>query len=99
MKAAYANHHPMRTGGWNRSVALAWSREASHAQGPEAHKVLQAAQAVERHWQERAEILVLPVAGADVLSYDHVAPKRLFTVKGRYKFMGRIKPRQFPIDE
>jgi len=99
MKAAYANRQPQRMGGWHRPLALAWSRDASHAQGPEAFKILEAAQRVQRHLNETATVLVLHIDGDDALTYDHIAPKRAFTVKGRYKFTGRIKPRQFPLDE
>jgi hypothetical protein len=32
-------------------------------------------------------------------SYNHVPLKRAFTVQATYKFIGKLKPRQFPLDE
>jgi hypothetical protein len=95
MKAAYANRRPQRSGGGTQHLALAWSRDASRTQGPEAYQVSERVLAVERHWK----ILQWPEAIGEVLAYDHIMPKLVFTVKGRYKFTGRIKPRQFPLDE
>ena len=97
MKAAYANYRPQRSSGWSRHLALAWSSDVSRAQGPEAHQVMERVQAVERHWQQRGEMLARPEV--EVLTYDHIAPKPGFSVKGRYKFIGRLKPRQFQLDE
>ena len=99
MKAAYANLQPVRAGKWNSSLALGWSSEASQAQGTEAFKVLAAAQKVQQHLDEQPTVLILRMEGDDALSYNHVAPKRVFSVKTQYKYIGRMKPRQFPLDE
>ena len=32
-------------------------------------------------------------------SYNHVPLKPAFTVQATYKFIGKLKPRQFPVDE
>jgi len=32
-------------------------------------------------------------------SYNHVPPKPAFTVQATYKFIGKLKPRRFPLDE
>jgi hypothetical protein len=33
------------------------------------------------------------------VSYMHVPVKPVFTVQATYKFIGKLKPRQFPVDE
>ena len=32
-------------------------------------------------------------------SYNHVPATRAFAVQATYKFIGKLKPRQFPLDE
>ena len=32
-------------------------------------------------------------------SYNHIPTKRVFTVQATYKFIGKLKPRQFRLDE
>ena len=32
-------------------------------------------------------------------SYSHIPTKRAFSVQATYKFIGKLKPRQFPLDE
>lgn len=32
-------------------------------------------------------------------SYNHVPSKSVFSVRATYKFTGKLKPRQFPLDE
>jgi len=33
------------------------------------------------------------------LSYSHIPPKPAFSVKATYRFVGKLKPRQFPVDQ
>jgi hypothetical protein len=40
---------------------------------------------------------VLP--SQDEISYSHVPAKPAFSVRATYKLIGRLKPRQFPLDE
>lgn len=98
MKAAYANHLSTQGGKWTYP-AQAWSGSASRAEGPEAYQVLEAWQRVQQHLGERPTVLFLRVEGDDALPYNHIAPKRVFSVNAQYKFIGRMKPRQFPLDE
>lgn len=81
---------------------LVWPVTASHAEGHEARMVLAAAKRVQEHLNQRPTALIFPFERNDhddVLAYNHVPPKRVFTIKTQYKFIGRMKPRQFSLDE
>lgn len=75
-----------------------WWFDALHAQGPEGKKVSDNARNVLSHWNNRAEALI---AGStpDAYSYQHIPLKIAFHTKARYRHVGRMKPRSFPIDE
>jgi len=99
MKVAYANYESTQGGKWTGYPALAWSGNASRAESAEAYQVLEAAQRVQQHLDERPSGLILRFEGDDAVLYNHIAPKRVFSAKAQYKYIGRMKPRQFPIDE
>lgn len=37
--------------------------------------------------------------GVEDLSYNHISVRPVFSVRATYKYTGKIKPRQFPLDE
>lgn len=41
----------------------------------------------------------MPRGSSDELSYNHIPLKPAFSVQATYKFIGKLKPRQFPLDE
>lgn len=54
---------------------------------------------VYRHWNERAEVLVMRREEADEFSYEHVPPNRMFYVKTRYVYVGKGFPQPFDLDD
>ena len=48
---------------------------------------------------ESIEALQSLVQSRDDGSYSHVPLKPAFSVQATYKFIGKLKPRQFPLDE
>lgn len=96
MKVAHSDYQPDQAGKvLHPYLTLIWSRDASRAQGPEARKIAEALENIQRKmWQRVQEIQSI-----EALSYNHIAPKPVFSVKCRYKFIGEMKPRHFPIDE
>lgn len=75
-----------------------WWLDALRAQGPEGKKVSDNARSVLSHWNDRAEALMAGSA-ADAYSYQHIPLKITFRAKARYRHVGRMKPRPFPVDE
>ena len=45
------------------------------------------------------EALQAMLQGSAEPSYNHIPVKPAFTVQATYKFIGKLKPRQFPLDE
>lgn len=39
------------------------------------------------------------IQGGEELSYNHIRIKSVFSVQATYQFVGKLKPRQFPLDE
>lgn len=52
-----------------------------------------------RDLSESIEALQAMMQSGGEQSYNHVPPTRAFAVKATYKFIGKLKPRQFPLDE
>lgn len=52
-----------------------------------------------RDLAENIQALQALMQSADDGSYKHVPLKRAFTVQATYKHIGKLKPRQFPLDE
>jgi hypothetical protein len=73
---------------------LVRSRDASHAQSAEAWKVWERVQLIQgdSYLGEGAE-------NDDAFSYKHITPKVLFSVTCQYRYVGKLKPRQFPLDD
>jgi hypothetical protein len=97
MKAAYVNHPLSQAAIGVVYLALVSPNNFSHAQSPEARQVREAAERVQRHWNERA--LSTEGQRAEDLSYNHLSPRPVSSVKCQYKYVGRMNPRQFPLDE
>ena len=100
MKANYVNHHSWQTVGENAVVlALVRFSEPSYAQSQEARMVLAAENDARRHWNGRTEALIGDVPSAADISYNHISPRQVSSVKCQYKYVGRMKPRLFALDE
>lgn len=52
-----------------------------------------------RDLAESIEALHAMLHSGEELSYSHVPAKPAFSVQATYKFIGKLKPRQFPLDE
>jgi len=85
--------------GFHQCIAFLYWNDASHAQGLEARKVSEAVSELWRHWNDRTEVLVADTESSEPFSYNHVVPRQVLCVKTHYKYVGRIKPRLFPLDE
>lgn len=99
MKTAYAIASFTNTGKSSRYQPPIWDNEVSQAQGPEAVQVLAQRQGAVHHWNQQARVLILHIEKSEDFSYNHVAPKRVFSVKTQYKHIGKMKPRPFPLGE
>ena len=100
MKASYASHHPWQTaGGVPVVVALIRFCDASYAQSREAVMVLEKETEARRHWNGRTEVLIGDVQNTDDFSYNHISPRQVSSVKCQYKYVGKMKPRLFGLDE
>lgn len=76
-----------------------WWEHASRGSGPEANHLSALVEKALAHWSERAQVLVAPSESEDDLSYEHLLPGESFVVKVRYRFMGKLPPRRFDIDD
>lgn len=72
---------------------------AARGQSVESAKVIAAVQKLQLEMVEHIENLRAMIQGREELSYDHVPVKPAFTVQATYKFIGKLMPRQFPLDE
>ncbi len=61
--------------------------------GPEALSLLDKAEEALTHFRQRAEFLIGSSVSGDELSYTHMPLSVSFTVRTRYRFVGRMKPR------
>lgn len=82
----------------SRFHANRWA-DTPYAQGIEGRKVSAKAEEVYRHWNERAEVLVMLRKEADEFSYEHVPPNRTVCVKTRFVYAGKGLPRPFDLDD
>ena len=75
-----------------------WSAHSfSLTQGPDAEqREAQAIKAV-AHWWERPTLVML-VAESEDFSYNHVPLLPNRTIKTRYRYVGRLAPREYPLD-
>ncbi len=96
MKAAYVNAPSVQTA-LGVVFALVVPHNFSYAQSLEAQQVREAVARAQRHWNERA--LNTDEQSAEDLSYNHIALRSVTSVKCQYKYVGRMNPRQFPLDE
>jgi hypothetical protein len=83
---------------YREQIPSIWSSSASFAQGPDAlqrdAQTLKAA----AHWYERPT-LVLLFAQRDDFTYEHVPLLPTRTIKTRYRYVGRIPPREYSLDD
>jgi hypothetical protein len=52
-----------------------------------------------RDLAESIEALQAMLPSGVEASYNHIPTKQAFSVQATYKFIGKLKPRQFPLDE
>lgn len=73
-------------------------RPMSMAIGPEAAQSNARAAEAAAHYLSRPVIIYL-VAEFEDSVYDHVPLVPTRTIKARYRFIGRLPPREFPLDD
>jgi|GEM_PF-3629011 len=44
-------------------------------------------------------MLIAEMLNTEVVSYNHIKPTKVFSVKTQYKYIGRMKPRQFQSEQ
>lgn len=72
---------------------------AARGQSPELAKVLATARQLQLELAQHVENLRASMQGVEDLSYNHISVRPVFSVRATYKYIGKIKPRQFPLDE
>jgi hypothetical protein len=83
---------------YREQIPSIWSCSFSVAQGPDALQSDAQAKKAAAHWYERPT-LVLLFAQNDDLTYQHVQLIPTHTIKTRYRFIGRIPAREYPLDD
>jgi hypothetical protein len=99
MKAAYVNRPPLQHAAISVYLALVLPNNFSYAQSQEARQVCEAAERVQQHWNKRAEALIADVQSTEDFSYNRLSLRPVSSVKCQYKYIDRMHPRQFPLDE
>ena len=72
---------------------------AARGQSPESAKVLETVRQLQVELAQHVENLRASTQDLEDLSYNHISVKPVFFVRATYKYIGKIKPRQFPLDE
>ncbi len=72
---------------------------AARGQSLESVKVFTAFGQLQLALTQHIESLRELVQGHDDLSYHHIPLKPVFSVQATFEYVGKIKPRQFPLDE
>ena len=72
---------------------------AARGQSPESAKVLATVRQLQVELAQHVENLRATLQDVEDLSYNHISVKPVFSVRATYKYIGKIKPRQFPLDE
>lgn len=76
-----------------------WRQTTSCASGPDAEQRNAVAQLARAHWCERPTIILLQFVENDSPAYQHITPTPIKSVRTQYKYIGRLRAREFPIDE
>jgi hypothetical protein len=72
---------------------------AARGQSVESAKIIEAVKKLQVEMSEHIDNLRTFIDGHDDLSYKHIPVKTAFFVQATYKHIGKLKPRQFPLDE
>ena len=72
---------------------------AARGQSQESAKVFAAVGQLQLALTQHIESLRALVQGRDELSYSHIPLKPVFSVQAKFEYVGKLKPRQFPLDE
>ena len=72
---------------------------AARGQSVESVKVIAAVQKLRTEMTEHINNFRALIESREELSYNHIPVKTAFSVQATYKFVGKLKPRQFPVDE
>jgi hypothetical protein len=82
-----------------RSLIHALGNEAAPGQSVEAAQLRGVLLELQAEIAETTATLRNLIQGSQDMSYDPLPLKSAFTVQATYKFVGKLKPRQFPPDE
>lgn len=82
-----------------RTAFVAGLVATSQAQGTEGRALRNTAEKIMRHWNERAEQLLLLDEQGDEASYLSVPARPAFVAKVRYRHAGTLKPLPWTFDE
>jgi hypothetical protein len=83
---------------YRQQMPSIWSSSSSVVQGPDALQRNEQAMKAAAHWYERPTLVLLFAQGDD-FSYEHVPLLPTRTIKTRYRFVGRIAPREYSLDD
>lgn len=75
------------------------SEHASRGSGHEANRLAAIVDEALAHWSGTAQGLVAPIEFEDDPSYESLLPRKSFVVNVRYRFIGKLQPRRFEIDD
>jgi hypothetical protein len=98
MKTTYINQAGTRGRRFPSHLSLGWSKDFyEFGQSHEAVAVKEGLKNIADLivWYQKSE----SAPALDVLTYGHIGLKPAFSVKCRYKYIGELPPRQFPIDD
>lgn len=72
---------------------------AARGQSLESARVLATMRQLQVELAQHAENLRATMQDVEDLSYNHISIRPVFSAKATYKYIGKIKPRKFPLDE
>jgi hypothetical protein len=82
---------------WNLHEPLVSAAPA--AQSVEGRKVEEAAERAIRHWHDRAEFILAMESSTDAFSYNPLPLEPALSVRVKYRYVGKLKPLAYPLDE
>jgi hypothetical protein len=70
------------------------------AQGTEGRYLERQARKVWRHWKQPSELVFGADSGeADEITYQSVPREKAFSIQVKYRYVGEMKPKPFPLND